>query len=82
MHSVPTAEHLNIHNQFFSGFDISFTLDLFPAEKHLFTTTPTRISLFVASPILVHLFNIGTGTIFLEAFEDVFLMGEKEGPAN
>jgi molybdopterin/thiamine biosynthesis adenylyltransferase len=26
--------------------------------------------------------NIGTGTIFLEAFEDVILMGEKEGPAN
>ena len=27
-------------------------------------------------------FNIGTGNIFLEALEDVFLIGEKEGPAN
>lgn len=41
-------------------------------------TTPTGMSLFDTYPILVYLFNIGTSTIFLEAFEDVFLMGEKE----
>jgi len=47
-----------------------------------FRTTPTGMSLFVAYFILVHLFNIGTGTIFLEALEEVILMGGKEGPAN
>jgi|AntAceMinimDraft_9_1070365.scaffolds.fasta_scaffold02709_6 hypothetical protein len=34
-----------------------------------FTTTPTGMSLFAAA-ILVHLSDIGTGTIFLEAMNE------------
>jgi hypothetical protein len=58
-----------------------FSTTLWPlvsSEGTSFPTTPTETTLLPV-PSLSLLSDIGTCTIFLEAFVDVYLMGRKEG---